>query len=76
MLKVELALVCIAVKYGEIWCNDKGSTESRTFLPLHLKLAPQLSTSHCQLEARPLQFQASYTVERKLEIREFTLCLY
>jgi len=26
--KVELALVCDAVEYGEIFCNDKGNTET------------------------------------------------
>ena len=26
--KVELAVVCDAVKYGEICCNDKGNPET------------------------------------------------
>jgi len=26
--KVELALVCDTVEYGEIYCNDKGNTET------------------------------------------------
>ena len=35
MSKVELALACDAVKYGEIWRNDKGSTETVVYSYLH-----------------------------------------
>ena len=53
MSKVELALACDAVEYGEICCNNKGNTDTVVyFLPLWLKLALHLSASHCHLEAR------------------------
>ena len=63
------SVTCDAVEYREICCNDKGN--SRLFLPLQLKLVPHLSASHCHLEAR---VPWSSTMERKLEIRKFTLC--
>jgi len=48
--KVELA--CDADEYRDLLQRQRQHRNSRLFLPSQLKLATQLSTSHCHLEAR------------------------
>jgi len=71
--KVELALACDAVEYGEISVAMTMATQkqssTRTFA---VKASPAFV--RLSLSPRSKRSLASYTVERKLEIREFALC--
>ena len=75
MSKVELALVCDAVEYGEIVPTTKASQKQLSILTFAVKASPTfVRLSLLPRGKRPLKFQVSYTVERKLEIQEFALC--
>ena len=76
MSKVELALACDTVKYGKFGATIKATQKQSSILTFAVKASPAfVCLSLPPQSKRPLKFQASYTMERKLEIWEFALCL-